>query len=194
MNQELLRYNPDYVRLPGGGLTWAGKVSYWLARDHLLVVEVQVVSESYRRIDLKDFQRLSLMVTRTHLWQSIILGLITIGISGFSLAIFSLERANGFSEPSGIVTIVVFGVLSMLLTAGLVASLRRGIGCRTELQTSVQSIPLRGLRRWRKAEQFLAAITPAIQAAQAHLPKPADITPQPELAPSPVDPLVPTEN
>jgi hypothetical protein len=192
MNQELLRHNPDYVRLPGGGLTSAGMVSYWLARDHLLVVEVQVVSESYRRIELRDFQSLSLLATWTHLWSSILLGVIAIGMCGFSLVTFSLERANGFSEPSGIV--VVFGVISMLLTAGLVASLRRGIGCRTELQTSVQTIPLAGLRRWRKAEQFLAAITPAIQAAQAHLPKSADITPQPELAPSPGDPLVPTEN
>lgn len=187
-----MRYNPDYVRLPGGGLTSAGMVSYWLARDHLLVVEVQIVSDSYRRIDLRDFQSLSLMATRTHLWPSIILGLITIGISGFGLAIFSLERANGFSEPSGIV--VVFGVISMLLTAGLVASLRRGIGCRTELRTSVQSIPLPGLRRWRKAEQFLAALTPAIQAAQTHLPKPAEVTPQSEVALSPSEPLVPTEN
>jgi hypothetical protein len=75
----------------------------------------------------------------------------------------------------------------------MAANLLLGPTCRAELQTSVQSIPLPGLRRWRKAEQFLAALTPAIQAAQAHLPKPADITPQPELASAPNDPPVPTE-
>ena len=191
MNHTLLRNDPNYTRLSGGGRSSMGRASYWLARDHLLVAEVQFVTESYRRFELRDIQAVLIREFVAFWWINLIGGATgLVCILPFLTIIGDLAAA---SQKKGdvFISMAIFGGLLLLLT---LANWYRGSSSRLELQTSVQTISLPGLRGWRKAEQFLATLTPAIQAAQAHLPQPAEVTAQPELAPSPGDPIVPTEN
>ncbi len=165
----MLRRDPNYTRLPGGGRTLTGNASYWLARDHLLLVDVQTACERYRRFDLRDIRCLTLVATR--------LGWIDRGILGGASLLFlawllgaltfgklSFPLANG--DWIGLIALAGAALSSL---TGLLLSIRAGRMCRVEIQTGVQTIPLPGLNRWRKAEQFLVTLTSAVQAAQADL-------------------------
>ena len=62
----MLRHDSNYTRLPGGGSTLSGQATYWLAKDHLLLVEVQFATERYRRFNLEEIQTVIIRRTQDH--------------------------------------------------------------------------------------------------------------------------------
>ncbi|MFM8358971.1 MAG: hypothetical protein ACKOET_10485, partial [Verrucomicrobiota bacterium] len=87
---------PPHRRLPGDPAyrrlwvahrhPWAS-TSYWLAADHLLVVRVAGVVESYRRIDRADLQ---LILVQPTAWGRVatVLSAAAVAVSGIGLAAF----------------------------------------------------------------------------------------------------------
>lgn len=174
----MLRRDPNYTRLPGGGRTFTGIASYWLASDHLLLVEVHAATESYRRFDLREIRSFALMATRMDWFYRGFLG------SGFLLflavPVASFMIKDRAFRSGDWIDLVGFGAAATFFLIGLLWTLYAGQSCRIEMQTSVQTVRLPGLDRWRKTEKFLTALSFAVQAAQADLvPAPARVTDEP---------------
>ncbi|HMO64161.1 MAG TPA: hypothetical protein PKE47_02860, partial [Verrucomicrobiota bacterium] len=62
-----LRQNPAYRRLRVGGRGPLGSASYWLAADHLMIVEDNGVTEKSRRLELRDIA--ALVAAPTDAWR-----------------------------------------------------------------------------------------------------------------------------
>lgn len=166
----MLRHDPNYLRLPGGGRTIVGQASYWLARDHLLVVEVQFATERYRRFDLAEIQTVIARRTQDLKWRGTLL--LTVTLALLVPLFFQIE----------IETMILLSVFAAVSGVGFLVDCLLGHTSRADLRTAVQTFRLPGLTRWRRTEQFLAALAPAVQAAQVGLaPVPEEITrPEPD--------------
>ena len=64
---DLLQHNPAYRRLRSSWIPLIGNTSYWLAEDHLLVVEVLGVLERYRKFRLEDIEHVVIRPNRLRL-------------------------------------------------------------------------------------------------------------------------------
>ena len=74
-------------------------------------------------------------------------------------------------------TKILLSVFAAAFGLGFMVDCFLGPTDRVELQTAVQTLRRPGLTRWRQAEQFLAVLALAVQAAQADLaPVPEEIT------------------
>ncbi len=162
----MLRRDPNYTRLPGGGRTLTGNASYWLARDHLLLVDVQTASERYRRFDLRDIRSLTLVATRVEWFYRAFWG------GGFlvilAVLVGSLISARSYTNGDWM-GFIAFSATGALFLARLLWVLYTGPSCRLEIETAVQTVRLPGLTRWRRTEKFLALVSTAVQTAQADL-------------------------
>lgn len=149
--------DPNYTRLPGGSRSLLRPVQYWLARDHVLLVEVVWLVEKYRRFDLKDLEALTVRPTWAR--ASILVGLMflmvpLLGLGGY-LWIQESDRAS-----RAIAGALVGLAVAIVAYAGRILSF--GPGCEVRLTTSVQSIVLPGLRFRKSAERFRAALLAAL--------------------------------
>ncbi len=162
MSAARLALDPTYRRLPGAGWTPNGPVQYWLARDHLLLVEVVWFKERYRRFDLKDLEALTLGQTRWRWWGSLALLAPVLFATMLTSWFWTSDGAelNEFQKN-------VFGGLLLLVTLMLVGLLVRffwrGPTSRVRLKTSVQELSLPGLKRLRAAREFRDQILAAAQ-------------------------------
>jgi len=143
----------NYTRLPGGSRSVLRPVQYWLARDHVLLVEVVWLVEKYRRFDLKDLEALTVRPTWAR--ASILVGLMILmvpllGLGGY-LWIQESDRA------SRAIAGALLG-LALAIAAYGARIVSFGPGCEVRLTTSVQSIVLPGLRFRKGAERFRAAL------------------------------------
>jgi len=179
----MLRRDPNYRRVRAGGKDIAGRASYWLAGDHLLVVREEGFHERYRRFFHRDVQ--ALVISRTN-W-GLIFTLIFTALSGLSfLFVVGTESAEGKWIFSGITALCVIGLLANLLA---------GPTCQCHLRTAVQSERLPGVGRIKRAHRLIAEMTPLIGRAQSDLPQnPVPPPPLPEpvyFAPAPAPTLPP---
>jgi hypothetical protein len=160
-----LKNNPDFRRLKQGGLGFNGRTSYWLGRDHLLVIEVSNYTERYRRLFFRDLQAVTMQTTQALVWGNLGLAILTV----FSILGLALALLNPGTEPAGWALLAFAtgcGILALLGGVGLVLNWRRGPTCVVYFRTAVQTHRLRGLTRWRKAEELMAEIVPLIGSAQ----------------------------
>ena len=65
--QERLQNDPAYRRLKCSSNYVVGHVSYWLASDHLLLVDVIGFVERYRQFRLADIELIVIRPTRTRM-------------------------------------------------------------------------------------------------------------------------------
>lgn len=160
----MLKNDPDFTRLRKlGGRTSMGSASYWLGRDHLMVVEVSNYNERYRRFYFRDIQAVIVQRNSLRMWGNIILGvlmLLPLVISA-SLA-FSIARW----QEGEIAAMIIVGVIWLMLGWGMLVNILRGPTCSTHLRTAVQTQKLMGITRQRRAELLLETIEPSIQQAQ----------------------------
>jgi hypothetical protein len=158
------------------GLVSTARVSLWLAPDHLLQVDSNGYSESYKRFQFRDIEALVVCRTDEWLYRSVILGALA--------AFFGLIAVFG----GGQVVAWIFGSLSGLFVLVLMLNLIAGPSSKAYLRTAVQTERLPSLNRMRRAQKVLALLRPLILAAQADLmPKVAAAVP-PEAADRPVAP------
>lgn len=182
----MLKHDPNYRPLPVTGSSLLGKATYWLAPDHLLVVEIQAVVESYRRFELKDVQALELAPTVGSKVMNWIVCCLFAAASGVIAAALTTE----FFDTNTL--LFSFTPVALTLLGIFAYSLWAGPSCRFTLKTAVQSVVLPGISRRRKAERLWAELEAAITRAQvgqgiAPLPPVSDLAAKPATPESPAE-------
>lgn len=170
---EKLSQDPRYRRLPSCR-PFIGSASYWLASDHLLIVDVIGLLERYRRIRLDDIE--VVLVQPNHhrrLFAGLIAGLLFLMLPVLGFIVYA-ARSNGDSE---LLPLLFFLLVIALLPIGLLLwILIPGPFCQTRLRTSVQDIRLPGLFRLKVAREFVVALRNAAPSTPTQNPSP---TPDP---------------
>ena len=158
----MLRNNPEYRRLKLGGYGAMASSSYWLGKDHLLVVVVAGYKEKYQRFRFADIQGLLLRKTRVHyLW-------------GFAFAALALGSAvvaldtelEGSAKAGGPTALIVSGILALIFFGLTILNALAGAGCVCHLRTALQTFALPQVRRWKRAQALVTEVTPLIVTAQ----------------------------
>ncbi|MBI3882211.1 MAG: hypothetical protein HY301_19390 [Verrucomicrobia bacterium] len=164
----MLKKDANFRRLKVGGLGPLGSASYWLAKDHLLVVEVISYSERYRRFYFRDLQAVIVQQTGARKGWNIGFGVALLIALVIALVLLPGALRGGF--PSGGDDYGVIGIWSaifLVLGLPLLVNTLRGPTCTVHLRTAVQTQKLRNLTRWRKAELLVTELGPLVQSAQA---------------------------
>jgi len=161
----MLQRDPNYRPLKVGGRGLLSAVTYWLAPDHMLVVEVVGYVERYRRFRYGDIQALIIRRTRT---AEILRGILT----GLAVLLAILEswfvasRVGGAWDTPDTVAAALLGGLLVAALLSLIVNLVRGPTCVCHLLTAVRTHELPRLVRWRKAQAALETLRPLVESAQ----------------------------
>ncbi len=174
--QDRLKNDPAYRRLKSSPNYVLGHVSYWLAADHLLLVDVIGFVERYRQFRLADIELIVIRPTRTRM---------LLGSSGACVAVpivilaaWLWSQFLSTSDADWAVGAGIASVFAALASIALALILARGQICQTRLVTGVQEIRLPGMFRLRDA-QALADALAAQTRSQGPGPEPAP-APQPQ--------------
>lgn len=151
-----------YQRLPGSRGSCFHPVQYWLAADHLVLLEVSGFYEKYRRFDLAELVALTVRPTRQRQWIALGIALPMLFFGGIGALVLGLNNGPELR---------VFGwVFLGLGLAGLVAVLwiwAHGPRYEARLTTSVQTLVLPGLHSAEGIAQFRQALLAARPASDA---------------------------
>jgi hypothetical protein len=158
----MLRNNPEYRRLKLGGYGAMGSSSYWLGKDHLLVVVVAGYKEKYQRFRYADIQGLVLRKTRVHYLWGFAFAALALGSAVVALET-ELEGSAKASDPTAL---IVSGILGLIFFGLTILNAVAGAGCVSHLRTALQTFSLPQVRRWRRAQALVTELTPLIVTAQ----------------------------
>lgn len=160
----LLHQDPSYRKLRSSLIPLVGSTSYWLAQDHLLMVEVFGLLERYRKFRLEDIEHIVIRPNRLRLILGLILGILLLPFLAMAVGfwIAGLTATDGEGEP-WIVAAVFVSVVVAVLTPLLAFVLIGGQMCEVRLTTAVQEIRLPGLYRLPKARALLQELQSATQ-------------------------------
>lgn len=151
----------DYRWLAG---THGVRGSLWQGTDHMLVVEGRglfwAFVERYRRIDYKNIQALSLVRTSSWIWLGVLQAM---GVAGLGMGAWL-----AYGEMSGLALTLAIAALGLLLV--LVVHLQKGPSCRCMVQTSVQVLKLKALKRERQALRVMDALEKICLERQGEMP------------------------
>lgn len=127
--------------------------SLWKGEDHLLAVEgtgiLYPYSEQYRRVDYKNIQAITYVLTKRY-W--LILSALLVPILGLTVA-----SALSFASDNNPLAIT-FGLILLPFFCILVLHLALGRTCICTIQTAVQNMRLKPLTRINKAKQVMGEI------------------------------------
>ncbi|CAN5828946.1 hypothetical protein BH11VER1_BH11VER1_04260 [soil metagenome] len=162
----------NYTRLTG---THGRRGSLWKGEDHLLAVEGNGIlypySEQYRRVDYKNIQAISYVLTKRY-WLVLCALLIPIlGLAGGAALAFSAEK---------IPLAITLSVILLPFLAILIVHMVMGKTCVCTLQTAVQNLRLRPLTRINKARQVMSEIESLCLLHQAAMPTEFTDAPTPQ--------------
>lgn len=157
----------SYEALPGSGRRSGfqginGTATLWLGPDHLLSVETNGYTESYRRFYFKDIQAIQLCRTQGHVWRNLI-GLAMLVLGG----LFFVLIGEGIGYTLAMFWGIVWGIY-------LIVNLNRGATCKATIRTAVQTDQLPAFSRMSQAHRILQRIVPLIEAAQGGIVAPED--------------------
>jgi hypothetical protein len=155
-----------YRRLPGRPFSAVSRDSLWLAEDHLLSVQSNRFSETYRRYYFRDIQAVTIQRTGP--------------ISPWTYAAGAVAAA--FLAPGLLFEFqsTFFWISGGLFLAITLALIGLGPTCACHIQTAVSRDRLGSLRWIRTAEKALSILQPAIETVQGAM--------TPELAALPSEP------
>lgn len=171
----------SYRRLGRG---FFGCSSLWLDPNHLLYVRGSGVlfpfSEQYFRFELAKIQGIVLTQTRTWIAYLIlsVLGLIFCGAAGAAALVQGLYTFH----DGRYVYFVFAGILLPMAVACLISTalnLLWGPTCVCRVQTAVRSERLRAIGRMRSGKKVFSEVQQMIEAAQAGMTVPENVTPPP---------------
>ena len=161
---DLLHQNPAYRKLRSSLIPLVGSSSYWLAEDHLLVVDVLGVLERYRKFQLEDIENIVIRPNRLRLILGLILGLLLVPFVAMAIGfwIAGLNSTDGGGEPWIFAAIFATTIAAILLPI-LAFVLIGGTMCEVRMTTAVQEIRLPGLYRLPKARALVQELQSAAQ-------------------------------
>ena len=137
--------------------------SLWLGPNHVLVVDSNGYSETYKRFYFQDIQAVTIRLTSRRLGWNWLLGPLT----GFCLLgwTYGLLASRGV-DLSGIIPGVI---ITLLFAIPLLINNLRGPTCACTLRTAVQTEELPSLCRLPKTRRILNLLRPLIAQAQGQL-------------------------
>lgn len=135
----------------------SSRSNLWLGKDHLLCIETEGYTESYKRFYFRDIQAITLRKT---------VRMLTIGlVTGSFTAFFALITIGVSDEAAK----WVFGVLTALCAVPFILNFLYGPTCACQLRTAVQTEDVPSLSRVRRARKVIARVRPLIAEAQGQL-------------------------
>ncbi len=179
--QDRLKNDPAYRRLKSSPNFVLGHVSYWLAADHLLLVDVIGFVERYRQFRLADIELIVIRPTRTRMLLGTIGACITAPL--VILAAWLWSQYLSTSDADWAVGASIASAFAAVAATALALILARGQICQTRLVTGVQEIRLPGMFRVRDA-QALADALAAQNQTLAPQPVPPPQPPAPDAPPT----------
>jgi len=170
---------PEYIKLTsprqrgGFAVVSACRSSLWLGPDHLLSVESEGYTESYKRFYFRDIQAITMRKTGRIVVLALVSGCLS-GLCGIVALAWDAIEAKW-----------VFGILAGIFAVPFVLNLLYGPTCACQLRTAVQTEDLPSLGRVRRVEKILTRLRPLIAEAQGQLSAEAIPPPFPQPGPAP---------
>jgi hypothetical protein len=165
---EYTRLTRGHVR-SGFAVAVTSRCSLWLAHDHLLFIDSNGYTETYKRFYFRDIQALTLAFTqRRLLWNCIWGALAVVCLLVWTAVVLPSPAIGTAGWISGAGLALLFSVL-------LLANNLLGPTCICQIKTAVQTEELAPLNRVGRARRVIARLRPLIRDAQRQLP------PQPTL-------------
>lgn len=153
------------------GVAFTSRSSLWLGEDHLLCVESNGYTETYKRFYFRDIQAITIRQTKRRLIWNWILGVLI----AFCLA--SCNFGSLLKSQPDVKTIVFLLIAIFIFGIPLLFNNIFGRTCACQLRTAVQIEDLPPLCRIRQTRKVLEKIRPLIIAAQGQL-SPEEISPR----------------
>lgn len=159
----------QYQRLTRGRLrskfavAVASRSSLWLGPDHLLVVDTNGYTETYKRFYFRDIQSFTFALSKNRLVWNWVLGVLT-AISIMSWAAYF--PSNGVGITSALLAFFNIAIFALPL---LINNLL-GPTCTCHIRTAVQTEELCPLNRLGRVRRVLDRVRPLILAAQGPAP------------------------
>jgi hypothetical protein len=139
----------------------ASRLSLWLGNDHLLLVESNGFTESYKRFYFRDIQAITVQeTTRRKVWNAVLA--VPLAICLIGLLASGVPTAN-------VAAMVTWSIFVVILAVPFTVNNIRGTACACQLRTAVQTEDLGSLSRVRQAQKVLNKIRPLIAGAQGQL-------------------------
>ena len=177
--QDRLKNDPAYRRLKSSPNYVLGHVSYWLAADHLLLVDVIGFVERYRQFRLADIELIVIRPTRTRMIFGALGACVAAPLVILAAWLWSQYLSTSYADWA--VGASIASAFAALASTALALILARGQICQTRLVTGVQEIRLPGMFRVRDAQALADALAAQTQS----------LAPQPGPAPQPLAPDAP---
>lgn len=153
----------EYIKLTplrqrrGFAVVSSSRSNLWLGKDHVLCVETEGYTESYKRFYFRDIQAITLRKT-VRMWiLAIVTGLFTGLFSIVALAVPAIEARW------------VFGILAVICAIPFLLNFLYGPTCACRLRTAVQTEDMPSMGRVRRARKIIARLRPLIAEAQGQL-------------------------
>ena len=139
----------------------ASRISLWLGNDHLLLVESNGFTETYKRFYFRDIQAITVQeTTRRTVWNAVLA--VPLAICLIGILVSSLPAAN-------VAAMVTWSIFAVILAVPFTVNNIRGTACACQLRTAVQTEDLGSVSRVRQAQKVLEKIRPLIAGAQGQL-------------------------
>jgi hypothetical protein len=151
----------EYTRLPGKKRGFFRRCTLWLGQDHILAVESNHFTESYKRFYFRDLQALMIRKSDSFKTRIILLGILA-GVCAASLIAAITWHSRGFTGFSALVLLGLIIALAVHLIKGSTCV------CHLKMPLAVHELP--SLCRMKYARRVLARITPLVQNFQGSLP------------------------
>ncbi|MDR3555509.1 MAG: hypothetical protein P4L55_12205 [Syntrophobacteraceae bacterium] len=148
-----------YTRLPGKRKGFFRKWTLWLGDNHLLAVESNYFTESYKHFDLKGIQAITFCPTSGYKVRNIVYAA-ALAVFGFLLLVLP-------GHSIFLVLITCAGLAFSILS--LINNLRKGPTCSCRLKMDLATHELPSLCRFRYGRKTLAIIRPLVLEHQRDL-------------------------
>lgn len=143
----------------------ATRSSLWLGKDHLLCVETNGYTETYKRFYFRDIQAFTGLQTRRRAGFFCLLSLpvllcIVVFIAG------AIEISGRGINSSDYVGIYWWGLALVVFCVPLIVNQLRGPGCKCSIRSAVQEEEIPAFKRIKQVDKIMARVRPLITAAQ----------------------------
>ena len=129
----------------------------WLAKDHVLCVETEGYTESYKRFYFRDIQAITLRKTDRGMILSAVAGGMTAIFGALALAMSAIEGRW------------IFGILAGICAIPFTLNFLYGPTCKCQLRTAVQTEDIPSMGRVRRARKVMNRLRPLIAEAQGQI-------------------------
>ena len=111
-------------------VAFQSRLSLWLGLDHLLLVETNGYSETYKRFYFRDIQAIIIReTTRRNIWNAILVLPVVICFVGLIISLFPAPNVGA---------VIVWSIFAVLFVVPFIINNIRGATCACQLRTAVQ--------------------------------------------------------